>query len=131
MREAGTDETGEMEEGPAAASDREWGVAESEEEGGAAESWEIRVKEMIFWRERVVFIARNFFFFFNNIRYGSGSGRAGSGFYKNPYPTRTRFRFFLKNPNPTLFLIGSGKIRPIRVGPDRVPADRVKIAIPN
>ena len=54
----------------------------------------------------------------------------GSGFYKTPYPTRTRFGFFLKNPNPTLFLIGSGKIRPIRVGPDRVPADRVKIAIP-
>ena len=56
---------------------------------------------------------------------------AGSGFYKNPYPTRTRFGFFFKNPNPTLFLIGSGKIRPIRVGPDRVPADRVKIAIPS
>ena len=54
----------------------------------------------------------------------------GQGFTK----TRTRpgpgSGFFLKNPNPTLFLIGSGKIRPIRVGPDRVPADRVKIDIP-
>ena len=38
--------------------------------------------------------------------------------------------FFLKNPYPTLFLIGPGKIRPIRVGLDRIPADRVKIAIP-
>ena len=64
------------------------------------------------------------------MRVGFGSGRVGSGFYKNPYPTRTRFGFFLKNPNPTLFLIGSGKIRLIRVGPDRVPVDRVKIAIP-
>ena len=54
----------------------------------------------------------------------------GSGFYKNPYPIRTRFGFFLKNPNPILFLIGSSKIRPIRIGPDRIPADRVKIAIP-
>ena len=54
----------------------------------------------------------------------------GRGFIK----TRTRpgpgSGFFLKNPNPTLFLIGSGNIRPIRVGPDRIPADRVKIAIP-
>ena len=38
MREAGTDETGEMEEGPAAASEGEGGAAESEGEGGAAES---------------------------------------------------------------------------------------------
>ena len=58
--------------------------------------------------------------------------RVGYGFpKKNPKRVRVGFGFFLKNPNPTLFLIGSGKIRPIRVGPDRVPADRVKIAIPN
>ena len=38
MREAGTNETGEMEEGPAAASDRELVVSKSEGEGGAAES---------------------------------------------------------------------------------------------
>ena len=100
MREAGTDETGEMEEGPAAASDREWGVAESEGEGGAAESWEIRVREMIFWRERVVFIPRNFFFFLiildaGRVRVGPGRGfkktrtrpGPGSGFFKK---TQTR-----------------------------------------
>ena len=45
--------------------------------------------------------------------------------------TRTRFEvfFFFLNPYPTLFLIGSGKIRPIRVGPGRVPSGQAKIAI--
>ena len=38
--------------------------------------------------------------------------------------------FFFKNPYPTLFLIEPGKIRPIRVGPSRVPAGQAKIAIP-
>ena len=37
--------------------------------------------------------------------------------------------FFL-NPYPTLFLIGPGKIRPIRVGPGQAPAGWEKIAIP-
>ena len=32
---------------------------------------------------------------------------------------------FFKNPYPTLFFIGPGKIRPIRVGPDRVSMDRI------
>ena len=38
--------------------------------------------------------------------------------------------FFFLNPYQTLFLIGSGKTQPIRVGPDRVSAGRAKIAIP-
>ena len=48
--------------------------------------------------------------------------------------TRTRLGpasdFFFLNPYPTLFLIGPGKTRPIRVEWNRVPADRVKIVIP-
>ena len=48
---------------------------------------------MIFRRERVVFMPR-IFFFFNNIIYRSGSGRAESGFYKNPDLIRTRIGFF-------------------------------------
>ena len=67
----------------------------------------------------------------------------GTGFYTGfytgrvwiflikPGPDPDPFRVFFLNPYPTLFLIGPGKTRPIRVGPDRVPADRVKIAIPN
>ena len=46
----------------------------------------------------------------------------------DPDPLRGFFFFFL-NPYPTLFLIGSGKIRPIRVGPGRVPSGQAKIAI--
>ena len=38
--------------------------------------------------------------------------------------------FFFLNPYPTLFLIGPGKTRPIRVGLGWVPAGWVKIAIP-
>ena len=64
----------------------------------------------------------------------NGSGRVGSrfgpGFFQNPDPTQTRFGFFVLNPYPTLFLIGPGKIRPIMVGPGRVPAGRAWIAIP-
>ena len=63
--------------------------------------------------------------------YGSGHG-SGLGFFNK---TRTRpgpvSGFFFLNPYPTLFLIRPGKTRPIRVGPGRVSADRVKIAIPN
>ena len=64
----------------------------------------------------------------------------GTGFYTGFYTGRVWVflikpgpvsGFFFLNPYPTLFLIGPGKTRPIRVGPDRVPADRVKIAIPN
>ena len=47
------------------------------------------------------------------------------------YKTQTCFGFLFKNPYPTLFLIGLGKIRPIRVGPGRVPAGQAKIAIPS
>ena len=59
-----------------------------------------------------------------------GRIRVLARFCKNPDLTRTRFGvFFLKNPNPTLFLIGLGKIRPIRVELGWVSASRAKIAI--
>ena len=63
---------------------------------------------------------------------GSGRVRVRAGFYQKPGPDPNPLRFFFfKNPNPTLFFIGPGKIRPIRVGPDQVSAGRAIIAIPN
>ena len=68
--------------------------------------------------------------FYTGFYTGRVSGRVWI-FLIKPGPDPDPFRVFFLNPYPTLFLIGPGKIRPIRVGPDRVPADRVKIAIPN
>ena len=59
---------------------------------------------------------------------GQVSGRVWV-FLIKPGPVSGFFFFFL-NPYPTLFLIGPGKTRPIRVGPGRVSAGRAKIAIP-
>ena len=52
-------------------------------------------------------------------------------FLIKPGPDLDPFRvFFFLNPYQTLFLIGSGKTQPIRVGSDRVSAGQAKIAIP-
>ena len=48
------------------------------------------------------------------------------------YKTWTRFGFFnKKNPYPTLFLIGLGKIRPIRVGSGRAGYPQVRQKLPS
>ena len=52
-----------------------------------------------------------------------GSGRV----LIKPKPT---WGFLFLNPNPTVFFIGPGKTRPIRVRSGQVPASRVAIAIP-
>ena len=58
---------------------------------------------------------------------GLYSGRVSDFFIKSgPDPVRV----LKKNPYLTLFLIGPRKIRPIRVGSDRVSAGQAKIAIP-
>ena len=84
---------------------------------------------MIFRSERVVFIPRSFFFFLIILYMGRVQVEVLPKSGPNPDSIRV-FLLFL-NPNPTLFLIRLGKIRPIRVGLDRVPAGRVKIAIHN
>ena len=59
---------------------------------------------------------------------GSVLGRVWQKPGPNPNPL---WVFFLKDPYPTLLFIGSGKIRPSRVGPNQVPAGRAFIAIPS
>jgi len=51
----------------------------------------------------------------------------GLGFYQNLDLLRV---FFFLNPNPTLFFIGPGKTRPIRIELGQVPMSRAEIAIP-
>ena len=53
-----------------------------------------------------------------------------SGFLIKPKPDPDPFRVFFLNPYPTLFFIGSGKIRPIRVGLGRAAYPRVRSKLP-
>ena len=68
-------------------------------------------------------------FFGNFMVTGLYSGRVSDFFIKSG-PDPDPVRVLKKNPYLTLFLIGPGKIRPIRVGSDRVSAGQAKIAIP-
>ena len=58
------------------------------------------------------------------------SDRVSNFFDKTRTWPRPISGFFFLNPYPTLFLIGLGKTRPIRVRPSQVPVGWAKIAIP-
>ena len=94
-----------------------WG-SEGEEAGVGGVSWKMRELGLVFIAI-YIYIYRGFFS--NSMAIGSNLCQVSGFFYK----TRTRFGFFFKNLYPTLFFIGLGKIRPIRVRPGRVSAGRI------
>ena len=77
----------------------------------------IRVFSYIYVRGSLVII-----YIYNRILSGSG---LGFFFFIKPGPDPDPLRVFFLNPYPILFFIGPGKIRPIRIGPDRVSVGRI------